>query len=80
MYRGTAIPGLVGAYIFGDVNGTVWALGSDGVVALPFRVGGTLSGFGMGPDGELYPQSLSRWHLQAHTRLRRACCHSVVPG
>ena len=60
VYRGTAIPGLVGAYIFGDVNGTVWALGADGVVALPIRVGGTLSGFGMGPDGELYPQSLSR--------------------
>ena len=53
-------PGSSGAYIFGDVNGTVWALGADGVVALPIRVDGTLSGFGMGPDGELYAQSLSR--------------------
>jgi glucose/arabinose dehydrogenase len=59
MYRGEAIPGLSGAYVFGDVNGTVWAMGFDGVVALPIRVEGTLSSFGQGPDGELYACSLS---------------------
>jgi glucose/arabinose dehydrogenase len=58
VYRGTKIHGLAGAYVFGDVNGSVWARGTDGVVTLPIRVRGTLVGFGQGPDGELYTLSL----------------------
>jgi glucose/arabinose dehydrogenase len=59
VYRGAAVPALAGAYVFGDVNGTMWAMGSDGVVALPTHVAGTLSGFAQGPDNELYAQSLA---------------------
>lgn len=57
VYRGTAIPALRGAYVFGDLNGTVWALGADGVQRLPIRLKG-LDGFGMDPAGELWMTSL----------------------
>jgi glucose/arabinose dehydrogenase len=58
VYRGTAIAGLEGAYVFGDLSGIIWALGSDGAVELPVRASGALTSFGQGPDGELYVLTL----------------------
>ena len=54
VYRGSAIPALAGAYLFGDLSGPLFAIGADNaVVRLPVEVGGYLTGFGTGPDGEL---------------------------
>ena len=39
VYRGTAVPALRGAYVFGDLTGPVWALGADGFGALLSWVG-----------------------------------------
>ncbi|MCB1014283.1 MAG: PQQ-dependent sugar dehydrogenase [Acidimicrobiales bacterium] len=62
VYRGTAVPGLVGQYVYGDfctgtissltaVDGDLVASTPDlGVGVAPF----TLYAFGQGPDGELY--------------------------
>ena len=63
VYRGTAIPGLVGAYVFGDAgSGRIWALrlGADGKtsVAQIAKVG-AVSSFGQDADGELYATSLA---------------------
>jgi glucose/arabinose dehydrogenase len=58
VYRGTEIPGLEGAYVFGDLTGVIWALGTDGAVQLPTRVSGALTSFGHGPDGELFVLTL----------------------
>lgn len=64
VYRGDAIPALVGSYLFGDFcSGEVWALraGADPEIALltdsedvflPPLPG--LTSFGVGPDGEVY--------------------------
>jgi glucose/arabinose dehydrogenase len=57
VYRGTAIPSLRGAYLFGDVTGTIWALGADGVHRLPVDLEG-LAGFGEDPNGELWMVSI----------------------
>lgn len=61
VYRGTAIPGLYGAYVFADeVWGTVWAMRlSDSGTATVAQVGSvqTVSGFGEDHDGELYALS-----------------------
>lgn len=60
VYRGAAIPGLVGSYVFGDfVHGTIWRLVSDGAGRVTKQVilqtsPGVLSSFGEGLDGELY--------------------------
>jgi hypothetical protein len=59
VYRGTAIPALVGTYIFGDYgNGTIWMLsGLDiGTPAKSVLVdaGFPISSFGEALDGELY--------------------------
>lgn len=54
VYRGSAIPELAGAYVFADMTGPVWALGSDGVVQLDVQAGGVQTSLGEGPDGELY--------------------------
>lgn len=53
VYRGSAMPALRGAYVFGDVNGTLWAFGADGVHTLPATFE-TLVAFGEAPDGELW--------------------------
>ena len=60
VYRGSAIPGLDGAYVFADMAGRVMAMGaSDQVgtltVSLPSEV---ITGFGIGPDDELYVLTL----------------------
>lgn len=53
VYRGSAIPSLAGAYVFGDLGGTTWARGSDGVVQLPIELDGAVTSFAELPDGEL---------------------------
>jgi glucose/arabinose dehydrogenase len=62
VYRGTAIPGLYGAYVFGDaVIGTVWALRPDDEgKAIVAKVGyvSAVSSFGEDNAGELYALSL----------------------
>jgi glucose/arabinose dehydrogenase len=57
VYRGDDLPGLRGAYVFGDLTGPIWALGADGVVRLSVEVRG-LSSFGLGPDDELWATSI----------------------
>lgn len=58
VYRGRALPGLCGAYVFGDfVSGRMWAARvEDGKVhrALLKPTGLGISTFGVGDDGELY--------------------------
>lgn len=59
VYRGGAIPGLVGRYVFGDyVTGRIWHIAGDtrptAVVAEGFASGLNISSFGEGNDGELY--------------------------
>jgi hypothetical protein len=58
VYRGSAIPGLAGAYVFGDyVGGTIWILQQDGsnwqrrVLLSSQR---HISSFGQDASGELY--------------------------
>ena len=59
VYRGSAVPGAVGRYFFGDYcSGTVWSLRvvdgkATGVRREPFDVD-SLSSFGEGARGELY--------------------------
>jgi glucose/arabinose dehydrogenase len=65
VYRGAAIPGLQGAYLFGDLaTAQVWALPTDGITAGP-RVDlgvsverGTLVSFAEDAAGEVYVISL----------------------
>lgn len=60
VYRGSAMPSLVGTYIYGDFEtGNIWALTYDSnnkaVPKLLLSVGGgTLSSFAQGNDGEVY--------------------------
>jgi uncharacterized repeat protein (TIGR03806 family) len=60
VYRGSAIPSLVGTYIYGDNGvGAVWALTFDpitgkGVPVLLGNSGTNPSSFGEGVDGEIY--------------------------
>ncbi|MBW3546758.1 MAG: PQQ-dependent sugar dehydrogenase [Actinobacteria bacterium] len=66
VYRGERIPGLRGAYVFGDLGtARLWALGTDengGLGRHDLGVGveeGTLASFGEDADGELYVLSLA---------------------
>jgi len=59
VYRGSAIEGLVGRYVFADyVAGTIWALFPDGIGGYERRVilesGRTISTFAEDRDGELW--------------------------
>lgn len=58
VYRGDTIPELVGAYLFGDLTGPVWAIGAEGVSRLDVERVNTLVGWGEDPDGEVYLLSL----------------------
>lgn len=66
VYRGGRIPGLVGAYVFGDlVTARLWALGVDAEGEVTGRVDlgvgvpeGTLVSFAEDGDGELYVISI----------------------
>jgi hypothetical protein len=59
VYRGTAIPQLRGAYVFGDVEGKIWALTTDGAVRLGVEDVGYLFGWGQDAAGELYLFSMN---------------------
>jgi glucose/arabinose dehydrogenase len=53
VYRGAAIPGLAGAYLFSDITGRAFAVGAgDVTVPLADRLQGPVTGFGILPDGE----------------------------
>jgi glucose/arabinose dehydrogenase len=59
VYRGTAIAGLVGRYVFGDFGtGRIWHIAGDTAATLTvtggFASGLGISSFGQGNDGELY--------------------------
>lgn len=54
VYRGERIPSLDGAFLFADLGGPVWALGSDGVVRVESEMIRTVTGWAEGPDDELY--------------------------
>jgi uncharacterized repeat protein (TIGR03806 family) len=58
VYRGTAIPGLVGRYVFGDFGGRIWNIPADTqptlTVTSGFDSGLSISSFAEGNDGELY--------------------------
>ena len=61
VYRGTAIPALVGTYVFGDLSGgRVWGLKQDEggdwqqTVLLELDPNRTVSSLGRDADGELY--------------------------
>jgi uncharacterized repeat protein (TIGR03806 family) len=60
VYRGAAIPPLVGTYLYGDYgSGTIWGLFYDPVTGRPApqpltQAGFNISSFGEGNDGELY--------------------------
>ena len=63
VYRGSAIPELIGAYVFGDYcSGKIWAAapGPAGEISEVFELGkvGDLASFGEDADGELYLISL----------------------
>lgn len=59
VYRGSAMPNLVGRYVFGDYgSGRIWALRDDGQGGysndLLVDTSLSISAFGLGEDGELY--------------------------
>lgn len=61
VYRGSALPGLVGRYLYGDfVSGRVWAVSYDPVSGsaapelLLDSTGLSIAAFGQGADGEVY--------------------------
>jgi len=57
VYRGQALPGLRGAYVFGDLTGQMWFLGADGVAEHNLDPTGIVS-FGQDAAGELYIVSI----------------------
>lgn len=63
VYRGTAVPSLVGKYVFGDLNGAVFVLerGSGGASFRPLVATTlTIASFAQLADGEVYVLDLSR--------------------
>ena len=59
VYRGSAVPGLVGQYIFADFSsGRIWAVPADsptGTTPTEIAITGlSIAAFGEGVDGELY--------------------------
>lgn len=56
VYRGSAIPGLAGTYIYGDFgSGTIWGLGPGaGTAQTLLATNHVISSFAEGLDGELY--------------------------
>jgi glucose/arabinose dehydrogenase len=64
VYRGSAIPWLRGAYIYGDYcSGTIWTLrwnnGAVTAAGVLLQTGIAISGFGQDASGELYVMDLS---------------------
>jgi uncharacterized repeat protein (TIGR03806 family) len=69
VYRGSAIPALIGKYVFADYReGRIWALQSDGQggytsdLLIDAEIGPT--SFGVGPDGELYFTDINNSRLR----------------
>lgn len=54
VYRGEQIPELQGAFLFADLGGPVWAMGTDGVVRIESEMIRTVTGFAEDPNGEVY--------------------------
>lgn len=55
VYRGSALPGLRGAYVFADMGGAVFAVGAgDATVRLDLTIPGVVTAIGAGADGELF--------------------------
>ncbi len=59
VYRGTAIPGLIGFYVFGDFGtGRLWVVAADSPIGTaPIELADTtlaIAAFAQGVDGELY--------------------------
>lgn len=68
VYRGGAIPGLRGRYVYGDyVSGRIWALRAEGAGSyatdLLADTTAGISSFGTGADGELYFADLNSGRL-----------------
>ena len=68
VYRGQALPGLYGAYLFGDYgSGNLWALsrGADGTYSRTTLAEGQTGvvAFGAGPDGEVHVVDINRSQL-----------------
>jgi uncharacterized repeat protein (TIGR03806 family) len=65
VYRGSAMPSLVGTYIYGDyITGNIWALTYDATnkpvpKIIATVAGSTLASFGQGNDGEIYTVQIS---------------------
>jgi glucose/arabinose dehydrogenase len=61
VYRGSAVPSLFGKYVFSDyVTGAMWSLAYDGVnppAVEPISGPGSVTGFGIDGDGEVYVAS-----------------------
>lgn len=57
VYRGTALPGLRGSYVFGDLTGQMWFHGADGTVEHDTDLAGLVA-FGEDTAGELYLLSI----------------------
>lgn len=58
VYRGAAIPQLLGAYVFADMSLPLFAMGADGVTPISVDVPAPVTSFGEGPNGELYVLTL----------------------
>ncbi len=70
VYRGSAIPDLVGWFVYGDFcSGRIWATREDGQVVELARVGLNIAAFAQGTDGEIL--------ILDHARGRIA---RIVPG
>ncbi len=68
VYRGAAIPDLVGTYLYGDFcSGTIWGVDADvvdrGAPQILMPTGLRISSFAEGNDGELYLLDLGRGHI-----------------
>ena len=65
MYRGSAIPSLVGWYVFSDYcSGKVWALAADGtIVTLGVVPSAVVSAVSSGPDGAVYVLAIAEGAL-----------------
>jgi len=63
VYKGSAIPSLANAYIFGDLNGKIWSLteapANTWTRTLLLSTGRTISSFGQDSAGEVYVVDLN---------------------
>ncbi len=87
VYRGTAIPGLVGRYVFADFSsGRIWDIPNDTQPTMTMtgglETGLHISSFGEDHDGELYVVNMSRRSVPHHRlgwRRRRAWPRNSPP-